>query len=804
MQRKCQLLMGASPFEGVSMKWGRFCLATVVLVQVQNIRNYAYAFGATINAQNPVAQINNSLFPIQTIPASGNSVDDLFPTQPRINPTVIQPGTLPPPVATPNNNPPGIVPPVSNNNPQGGTPGVVNPQAPRPNVPGQQPLPGTQPTQGTQAPGMPNNNGMPNNGIPGQQPGFRSADTKPEFRCNIFENADVIDVLSALNSLNQAVGSVSCGNKTINVQTVQDNNKKISDAIKAMNGYLQTPSTIRPEDSSAIVNNVDVAIRAANALATTFASSDLLDKDCRGQMSTGDVALALNDVINGLTPFALMAATMTGGTAAIPFIVGGSEITGALNSVNKIIMENAVKIRDSQVRRAVVENTCQFIRLDQKYKFLIKNREEQISQILNEITSSQSLFSANIHRLSGVTNSLVDKKNALNTAALEVENQLSAAKSQLAIDKTFIASTSDELKICQMGIQLATMTTDNISYVATMLGSVDSASTRFGASSTAQARSLKVSGQIAVKSLKDFSSKIFNIGTDFSVCAKATKSFVETIEQSAVLASQIVKSAQEKLDKDLKASPDFDQMQGQLNAINQKQLQAERITGSLDNLRQFANSFAQSEIDSELDRLRKSLFGQRVMGQNSPVMAWFDYVQGLHKASLTKFKEGMQALRLKAYSMTKSGNNPTNVTFEGLFFNLKNVNKDWEDAYKFKQYDLDTLRIGSKEYNDACREMSDVWNRWVVTIDHLQAIEAFCTMIDGYIYDNRLEDRQLVQMCRGKSVSPGMATYFGNQSTNATLQQLKDIIIKEQHSNWALLIKKKFDGLNCPRPGPKF
>ncbi|MDG0817960.1 hypothetical protein [Bdellovibrio svalbardensis] len=722
------------------MKWGRLGLAMITLIQFQTLQVHAAKASAV---QVKIGDIDSSLFPIETSPSTGTSVDDLFPTQPRIPVGGSQGGSA---------------------SPGGGSGGS---------------------TGGSQKPGS------------GANP--KESGLKGEFRCNLFENTETADILSAVNSLNQAVGSPSCGgNSGINVQGVQDNNKKISDAVKALQGFLENPDSVQPENAATIVNNVDVAIRAANSLATTFASTDLMNKNCRDQMSGGQVALALNDIVNGLTPYALMAATMTGGTAAIPFIVGGSVITGALSSMNKIVTENSTKINDAQVRRAVVENTCQFIRLDQKYKFLIKNRDEQVSKISKEISASQRTFSARINSLSKPLNNLVSRKNALSNTSLEIDNDLSNAVAQLSMDKAFVTSTSDDIKICQIGIQLASMTQEPGSYVNTMLASVDKAMIAYGSTSIAEARALKFSGMIAVNSLNQFANTQFTINSDFSGCAKATKSFVETVEQSAGLAKRIVKLAQDKLDKELKASPDYNQFQSHLVALNQKQLQAERVTGSLDNLKKYATSFTQSEIDAEMDRLRAGLFGQRVMGINSPVMAWFNYTQGLHRSSVTKFKEGLISVRNKAYATTKSGQDPMNTSLGVMLVNRKQIDKDWDDAYQLRLYNPTTLKRGTVEYTNSCRELQDVWNRWTAAVDHLSALESFCSMIEPYIYDNRQEDRVLVQMCRGGQTV--QAAFGGTYVNESTLQQMKNTLVKEHTSEWALLLKSKVDALACPQP----
>ena len=730
------------------MKWGRLGIAMITALQFQALQVHATASLKT--GQAKVEGIDTSLFPIETSPITGTSVDDLFPTTPRITPGGSQTG--------------GIT---------GGTIGGGSSSGST--------------TGSTQQKG---GSGVTMTTV---------ANMKADFKCSLFENSDAVDILSAVNSLNAAVGSPSCGGGSgINVQGVQDNNKKISDAVTALNGFLENPDSVKPENAATIVNNVDVAIRAANSLATTFANTDVMNKNCRDQMSGGQVALALNDIVNGLTPYALMAASMTGGTAAVPFIVGGSVITSAISSMNKIVTENSTKISDAQTRRAVVENTCQFIRLDQKYKFLIKNRDEQVSRISQEISQSQSLFSAKIHNLSKMTNNLVTQKNALSNTSLDIDKDVASASAQLALDKQFITSTSDDIKVCQIGIQLASIAQQPNSYVEIMLDSVNKAMVAYGSTSIAEANALKFSGNIAMNSLVQMASQQFTINSDFSSCAKATRSFVETVEQSAALSKRIIKLAQDNLDKALKASPDYGQFQTHLAALNQKQLQAERVTSSLDNLKKYANTFTQSEIDSEMDRLRVGLFGQRTMGINSPVMAWFTYTQGLHKAAVQKFKDGLNSLRQAAYAKSASGQNPVNNTIGGLFLNKKQMDKDWNDALNLVSYNAANLKQGTAAYDNACRELQDVWNRWTSAVDHLSAIESFCSMISPYIYDNRAEDQTLVQMCRGLTNSYSM--YGGSQSTVSTLQTMKDALVKDHSSEWALFLKKKVDALNCPQP----
>ncbi|HEY8270289.1 MAG TPA: hypothetical protein VIG33_05330 [Pseudobdellovibrionaceae bacterium] len=630
-----------------------------------------------------------------------------------------------------------------------------------------------------------NNQNHGNTRITTTSPGMKKSNVKDEFKCNLFENVPYEDILSALNSLNQAVSSPACGGPSqTNVQGIVNNNKTIADAIKDLRGFVENPGSIQPENAADISNKVDLAIRAATTIANSFAQSDLLSKECRQAMSAGQVATSINDLINGLTPYALMAATMTtGGAAAVPYIVGGSIITGAIGSMNKIIDENGVQVEQPEVRRAIVENTCQFIRLDQKYKFLIKSRDEQISKITTDLSSSKRLFSAKL----GVQGS----KNAVEKFLTEIDTKIPVARSQLEMDKQFMRSTSDDLKICQLGIQLTVMAQDKASYVSTMLTSLDKALAIYGTNNVAQAQALKLSGTLAAKDLRSVAVSQFSSKANYKKCAESTKSFIETIGQSASLAKELVTLAQENLEKGLQGDKEYNLYKYHLLTLNQKQFQAQRVTDSLDKLQAYATTITQAEIDSEMDRLRRGLFNNSYMGMApSPVLKWFKFVNGLHREDLSRFKDGLSSLRLRAYQMSPSGKAHKSI----VGFYAKD-SKDGKDAANLVQFNLKDLPMGTPDHDDICREMRDVWNRWTSAIDYLAASDAFCNMLEPYVYDNRPEDRSLVAMCRGYSKSSPIAIH--GQAILSTVANMKNRLVVDKTRDWALYLQKKIEALNC-------
>jgi hypothetical protein len=89
--------------------------------------------------------------------------------------------------------------------------------------------------------------------------------------------------------------------------------------------------------------------------------------------------------------------------------------------------------------------------------------------------------------------------------------------------------------------------------------------------------------------------------------------------------------------------------------------------------------------------------------------------------------------------------------------------------------------------------MRDVWDRWVKSVDHLVAMNSFCSLLEPYVYDNRDEDREHVAMCR--SDKREVKDKNGNSASHVA--SLKNKLITENKRDWALYVNKKLDELVC-------
>jgi hypothetical protein len=619
----------------------------------------------------------------------------------------------------------------------------------------------------------------------------RSTGVAPEFQCNLFESPPLGEILSSINALNAVVSGPACDGK-VNLQNVVADNTKIAQVVKDFRQYVENPDLITPEKAGEIGNQVDIAIQSASNLAATFANTAVFSKQCRDGMDAGKIATSINSVINGLTPYALMAASMTGGTAAVPFIVGGAVLTGAINSMAQVIDQNTVNIGDELVRRAVVENTCQYIRLEQKYRFLIQDRKAQLKLINQDIRVSESMFSAKVKGMSPQANALFARRNAIDQTTREINNQLAMTQSQFQGDKIFFNAAGNVQTSCNFGVAVAQTTDDKTSYASVMLGTLGQAMAVYGKNSGVQAATLKSNSQIAIKDLKDYAAKPEHTPDETKACAETAKYFVKTIEDSASISKQLLRVAKNSVESEFQRTSDYGMLQASIGALDQKKIQAQRVTSSLDTMKTFADAVTRSEIDNSMNRIRQSLFSRSKKMFKAPVVKWFEYTEGLHQASVRNFNLGLESLGKKAVALS-SGVKAAPAKTSRFNFKIpeKLTKPATSDAQKMTYFTLKTLPLESAAHRDVCRELRGVWDQYRSAVTHLGAMNAFCSLLEPYLLDSRPEDKDMVAWCRGdqsaaKSVSKVVA--------------MKNKLINDHRKDWAVFLTRKMNELACVDP----
>jgi hypothetical protein len=617
----------------------------------------------------------------------------------------------------------------------------------------------------------------------------RSTAVGPEFQCNLFESTPLGEVLSSITALKAVTSAPACDGE-INRQTLNDNNAKITQVITDFKPYIDNPDLITADKAGEIGTQVDAAIQSAATIAATFANT-ALSKKCRAGINGAKLATSISSVINGLTPYALMAASATVGTAAIPFIMGGSILTGVIGNIGSIIEQNTMNVDDELVRRAVLENTCQYVRLEQKYRFLSSTRKEQLKRINQDINLSESMFSAKVKTMSPKANALIVRRNAIELTMRQINESLSSTSDQFKGDKAFFNTAGNERTACNFGVAIAKTTDDKTSYASVMLGTLGQAMAVYGKNSGVQAATLQANAQSAIDDLKSYSTKATHSPDEIKTCAETAKYFVKTIEDSATTSKQLLKYAKSAVEAEMQKTSDFGLLRASIGTLDAKKIQAQRVINSLDALNAFRDTMTRAEIDDSIRNIRESLFSRSWLVMKSPVEKWLRRSEALHNDAIKEFHKGLESLRQQALVI---GSGPAVPQVKGKPA-VPGVNQKYVDiraqAQQLQNLTLRTVPLESEVHTNVCRELQGVWNMYGVAVRQLASMYAFCGLIEPYLLDARKDDHFLVVWCRGDRRE------HGGLSNIATMK--KDIITSHVR-DWAGLLNRKLNELACVDP----
>src|SRR5690606_32403403 len=116
----------------------------------------------------------------------------------------------------------------------------------------------------------------------------------------------------------------------------------IKNSITTLQNLIQTQDAPTPAPGQ-IDTAVTTAIAAVGRIAAFVESNPLLNEKCSlNTMSNNRLLLALNDVINGLSSFALFAAPTT--AEVLPFLVGSKIVSSGISAMNKTNEEGTLSM----------------------------------------------------------------------------------------------------------------------------------------------------------------------------------------------------------------------------------------------------------------------------------------------------------------------------------------------------------------------------------------------------------------------------------------------------------------------------
>jgi hypothetical protein len=582
----------------------------------------------------------------------------------------------------------------------------------------------------------------------GGSPNVPNATTAPsEVSCNLFENPEFSTVMSALSSLKNSIQTVqNCkdneSNKSLN--EIEKSRSQIEVSLKEIHEYFEKArqgEKVTPQIAEKISATISQTVSSSAQITGIFGRNFECTKG-----KSPDVALAVNNLLNGLTPFAAMAASAAGATvsssAAFP-LLAGTAITSTISSINDILTADEINVDDPVVRRAILENTCQLLKLETK-KQIFMNETNENDHLITGISDTSSQLNEEARRLYGLK---IEALGVLNEKFLNINNLLDTT-AQLQRDSAkfydfFTNSPSDKEKCLLVGdlfnSKIPDRTFDNLKSAFALFSETNDSYTliKMGTDRQTNINTTKSTELSTYRNRNN--NKITPAETQ--ACAQGLQVWIQAIKEAANLSADILNSEKNMLDSQIQANKEYMNFVESSKQIKFRANVARGIITAVDEIKK-SNTFNKTELYSDLEKVRNTLFYKHKNRYNwsidSPITAWLNFHIKEHKRLLENFYYGFHKIAMMS--------SPYSQDQIKLDTNLA--------ALKPQYFDHPSSTMTSAQ---VCTELKNVQAKWNESEAYLVAAKRFCTMISDHINITNENDDAVLKICKGTPMMTNQA-----------------------------------------------
>lgn len=221
----------------------------------------------------------------------------------------------------------------------------------------------------------------------------------PGVTCPLVDNQPNQDLVLAAQNLSNQLGAFksACsggfiGTNTSEVDTVQKQIESIVAAGQALKGISADPNQIvaDPTKIQEVQNNVAALIQGIQSISGVLSKNSLFGQSCAQNLpTTTDIVMSLTGLVQAVTPLATkVLAVVPEFAPALPFVMGLSAAGNVAQVLGRMQEQGSLNMRDPKIRLAVLQNICEYTRIEQRLSAL---NEGRLSDLQND-TGNLSKF----------------------------------------------------------------------------------------------------------------------------------------------------------------------------------------------------------------------------------------------------------------------------------------------------------------------------------------------------------------------------------------------------------------------------
>lgn len=642
-----------------------------------------------------------------------------------------------------------------------------------------------------------NNNNNKNNNNNGKRPNTKvsmlPARVPEPYNCPLFENRPHAELISAVDSILKEVKTPPECNGARSAEDIQKNAETLRTSIIALQGI--TDITDPAAANNQIKQNVNAALTAVSGLSEIFNNNNFLNSECGTKtMASGKLLLGLNDIINGVSPYALMALSMNPAMApAAPYIVGGVVASSAVSTMARMYDENTLKMSISEHRKAVMQNTCQFTKIAKKVRYMELAQSGQIDQISNDLEKNINFYKVKFSKTSESLSKLLKFRADQYNKIKAIEDQLKSDSILIGDIEAEFSANSNELFVCSLSAEILSRSTrDGKSFPASVFTNLDVAMADASASQKLKADSFKAVNKSYSQDINNKSRR--NDRNAVIDCAKNSKGWLINLRGALNLTSRFIYSQKDDLEAKLSQNPAYKQWSAQYNRLKTESDTIDRVEKAMKELAKDNSVIDRTELSQKMKELKAGLFGRNTdswFNGEPPVLAWINHTKGIYDQFMTDFEKGLKNIQDGAFSLTSTGIRKSISLLRAAQQDPKITYYNYNIAKKLLTLTPKTVRVGSDNHEDVCKQLEWTWLNWSRAITHLGAIQFFCDMIDP-VLDDQI-NQSISVACKGQK------EFNGNILKRSIVDNERNRLVSRYQED-AKLIDSKLKALKCPKP----
>ncbi|MBL7543059.1 MAG: hypothetical protein JNL11_04545 [Bdellovibrionaceae bacterium] len=661
-----------------------------------------------------------------------------------------------------------------------------------------------------------------------------------EFYCPLFESNPYDAIFRALDSLSTSMKlNPECQQQAQQYTDFYSDSEKIRNLVTQLQQMQTDPNIISTTSTRDVERVITDAVSGVTNIANNLSNNKLLNKNCGpSKTSIGKGLLAVNDILNNLAPVGLVlaAANPSIGIAAKVALMGGVYATTAIKGFDQYARANSLDLSNSEVRKAILQNTCQFVKVKQKIDFLQLGEEGRLNDIQGNLFKNIEAYRARYNNSSSTLLPLMQYKYQTEKIISDLEAKIAEDKYNLNFYNAKIKGAGDDKeRICLIGSSLVKKSKDAETFPASALRILETAveASKLGSTSSDGITSTgtvdpevqteseelylafnKARNRLNVLTAKALSDNISEADQSIALCAEETKTWIKRIYEIVVYSDNLTNKEIKEIENLLLQSDEYKVWNAQFVKLKAEKSSMSRVIKVLKEMARPDAVYIRSELNQRVQELKASLFrSNNLFGfstSKAPVTAWLDNNLEQHRISLSKFTGLVKLLQQGTFNITKANGRvlPTKITVTippvpannpaasaaAEAEQDKKILQDLNTLSRLENLNLKTLKQGSDQHEYACQQLQEAYIQYRAAKDYLGSAQFMCDMIDPYISDT---SDQIISLCRGGKT-------FNSKEKSKIQSQYDKMKVKSSKAlsldDYGKLMSLKRSELKCPLP----